>query len=280
LIELLVVVAIIALLLAILLPSLAGARKTGQSGVCLANLRRLGVAHELYIQAYDTPPPFRLKQFPADGPTYVNSYGAAEPRWQWFVDHGVGPVIDPMGFTLPFNDNSMSEFGRDGMTMTNSYFVDPALNGESAFNIRNGAYGFNYQYLGNSRTDTDPDAFDNWPVGVTKLSAPSRTVLIGDSRGGSLGHGKHSYALDPPRLAVSRNATHFGPNGSSPGEELGHSPVEARHHRKGNVVFLDSHAETMTLNALGYGLDSQGDPVPEGPGASNALWTGDGRDEP
>jgi prepilin-type N-terminal cleavage/methylation domain-containing protein len=51
LIELLVVVAIIALLLAVLLPSLAGAREQGRKAKCLANLRSIGQAlHEYALE--------------------------------------------------------------------------------------------------------------------------------------------------------------------------------------------------------------------------------------
>ena len=48
LIELLVVVSIIALLIGILMPSLAGARRQARTVFCLANLSQLGVAMQLY----------------------------------------------------------------------------------------------------------------------------------------------------------------------------------------------------------------------------------------
>ena len=48
LIELLVVVSIIALLIGILVPSLAGARRQARTVFCLANLSQLGVAMQLY----------------------------------------------------------------------------------------------------------------------------------------------------------------------------------------------------------------------------------------
>lgn len=52
LIELLVVISIISLLLAILLPSLAQARKASQSTVCMSNLRQVGVAVTLYTNDF------------------------------------------------------------------------------------------------------------------------------------------------------------------------------------------------------------------------------------
>lgn len=49
LIELLVVISIIALLIAILLPSLAAARKSAQSVACLSNLRMFGITNAAYL---------------------------------------------------------------------------------------------------------------------------------------------------------------------------------------------------------------------------------------
>lgn len=49
LLELLVVISIIAVLMGILLPSLSNARRTTQSGKCLANLRELGATAGMYM---------------------------------------------------------------------------------------------------------------------------------------------------------------------------------------------------------------------------------------
>ena len=53
LVELLVVIAIIALLMAILMPALAGARKQGQAVMCLSRLRGWGLAFEMFAEDHD-----------------------------------------------------------------------------------------------------------------------------------------------------------------------------------------------------------------------------------
>jgi prepilin-type processing-associated H-X9-DG protein/prepilin-type N-terminal cleavage/methylation domain-containing protein len=279
LIELLVVISIIAVIVSILLPALSRSRQLSQSGVCLANLHRLAVASEMYIFEYGVFSPFRLQKN-ENGSTHVNMWGAAKPRWQWFFDHGVGPVVNPHGFPSPFDDGDRSDDGRGGTMMTNNYFIDPAMkDAEFSRDIRNGAYGYNYQYLGNARTDTVSSRYDNWPVNPSAFMRAQEVVLVADSRGGAEPHGGHSYTLDPPRLARSVNAQRFGPGGGAR-EELRHSPAEARHPRGANVSFVDGHAETLTLREIGYHVDERGRVVPDGSEANNRLWFGMGHDEP
>lgn len=53
LIELLVVISVVAVLMAILLPALGGARQQGKAVMCLSNLRQLAVASQVYINNND-----------------------------------------------------------------------------------------------------------------------------------------------------------------------------------------------------------------------------------
>jgi len=53
LIELLVVIAIISILLSVLVPVLRKARQAAQNTICINNLKQIGIAANLYAQAYD-----------------------------------------------------------------------------------------------------------------------------------------------------------------------------------------------------------------------------------
>jgi prepilin-type processing-associated H-X9-DG protein len=66
LIDLLVVIAVIALLAALLFPVLAGARKKGRQATCVSNLKQIGLAATLYMQDYDEHYP--LGHSPASDP--------------------------------------------------------------------------------------------------------------------------------------------------------------------------------------------------------------------
>ena len=61
------------------------------------------------------------------------------------------------------------------------------------------------------------------------------------------------------------------------------SSAEARHDGRANVVFLDDHVESLTLQDLGYVVSQAGVPQPQTsvalPWGSNALFTGVGLDE-
>ena len=269
LIELMLVVSIIGILATLLLPAVTRARQFTRSTVCLNNVRRLATSGQMYLAENDQKFfPVRMKYSP-DGSVFINKYGRAKPRWQWFLDQGAGAVIDPE----PYDGKTFGD--DDTRTMTNDYFVCPSLQGGYERDIRNGAYGYNYQYLGDSRS-VDNSIYTNYPVGEDNISTPAITVFFADSRGGDTPHGQHSYTLDPPKLAISQGVTKFGPTEDEDGP-IGHSPAEARHSDHASVAFVDGHTKSMTLEELGYEIDDEEVVVPEA--GNNRLWTGIGEDE-
>jgi prepilin-type N-terminal cleavage/methylation domain-containing protein/prepilin-type processing-associated H-X9-DG protein len=278
LVELLVVIAIIALLMGILLPALGRARELARRAVCMANVRRLSISIKLYIDNYDDRfPPDRLRD-PAAFIT-VGPYKRYMPRWIWFLNEGMGFVINPYEYATE------GEFN-DALEMDNDYYMCPSLKHyKYARSIRNGAYGYNYQYLGNTRPNPSATDYSNYPVWTSEIRSPAQTVAFCDSRGCNIPHGEHAYLVDPPKMAFSKDARHFSPKSASLGP-LKYSPADARHAGKVNVAFLDGHAEAMTYEELGYEVDpATKRPVEKalteigGPG-DNRLWTGTGRDEP
>ncbi len=82
LIELLVVISIIALLVAILLPALQGARKAGENVQCLSNMKQMGVAGASYSS--DNKDSYPTHEFGASGATYP-----IRTTWDW----GLAPYL-------------------------------------------------------------------------------------------------------------------------------------------------------------------------------------------
>jgi prepilin-type N-terminal cleavage/methylation domain-containing protein/prepilin-type processing-associated H-X9-DG protein len=274
LIELLVVIAIIALLIGILLPALSSARSAAKTTANLNNLRSLGQGLALYVNDEQMFLSLRLLAGEVHQPT-----GRPRARWHWAVGDYVGRPYSPRN-AEEYNDFlNTDDFDR----LDSSVFEDPtqtpedarALNGQIQV-LRSGAYGYNYQYLGNNRT-IDGRAY-NFPVRDHRIHNPTKTIAFADSGGSQAvrttqGPREHAYSLDPPRLDLRRNG---GAN------EWGHStgPVVAslRHNGRATTAFVDGHATLLTHEELGYrSLDANDWTVVVNAG-DNSLWNGLGYD--
>ncbi len=83
LIELLVVMGIIAILSAMLFPVFATAREKGRSARCMANLKQIGMAIDMYAQDYDERYPWAKD--PADHYCWV--IWSDFPQWQAWIPY-------------------------------------------------------------------------------------------------------------------------------------------------------------------------------------------------
>ena len=113
LIELLVVIGIIAVLISILLPTIAKARESSLRTQCLSNLRQVGMAFRFYAMANHDQVPLGYRKG-ADGPQkQLNSmiYSATAKRYVifgWLYQAGF--MSSPRAFYCPSENNPQSMF--------------------------------------------------------------------------------------------------------------------------------------------------------------------------
>lgn len=90
LVELLVVVAIVALLMALLLPVYTLARRAGQRTVCISNLRQIGLAVRTYRDDYNELPPYlsKVASYAGDARVFVCPFDPLEGKHR--VDDTLG----------------------------------------------------------------------------------------------------------------------------------------------------------------------------------------------
>lgn len=289
LIELLVVIGIIALLIGILLPALGGARETAKSLICTTRMRQVATGWQIYADTNrDVSVPGQPGRYDDETRNIYPLGNGDQYRPRWFAVIGAAAGFDAFA-------NPSPERG-DEHTMTvdgSEVFLCPVV--PEWNNTRNYAYGYNHQFLGNSRfvNNSDAGGFINFPVRASAI-ASSGTLMFADSLGTAAGkpaaertqnrndgsrdpqlraEGGHGYALDPPRLTDNCD---FADRRNRMPEHR--SAPHARHRDKANAVFCDGHVETLTLEELGYAVDPDGSVAVEGPAATNARFSGNNRD--
>lgn len=242
LIELLVVVAIIAILAAILFPVFAQAREKARQTSCLSNLKQLGAGLAMYV-------------IDAEGYPQMSAPSNQVPRtkwpdllWPYVKNHQVFgcPSADPRLWAKSFTHDPRQTFG---------------------------GYGYNYQYLGNSRFPfTARDA---------EIAAPAETVALSDTLGvngapvGQVPGGTAGqYVIDPPLVSARRSRpgggddTGYGAGGECGGPFGCRAIPGERHSEQVSVAFADGHAKALRLAAMDD-ADRDGQ-------ADNGLWNGQG----
>lgn len=279
LIELLIVIAIIGLLVAILIPALSGARRVAKSAVCLTRLRTAGQGMVLYANDYrDTLVPGRLPKIDDDH-WRVRVVGGMKyrPSFLTMMESQVG--LPPFEQPLP-SKTLVDRFGQPGdrQNYSSELYVCPEV--ADWTDERNGAYGYNYQFLGNARLlDTAMvTSYKNWPVKSSRIVSPAQCVAVadslgtaasfprtqrgpyedndyGDSRSGRSLHakGNEGFNLDPPRIDPQ-----YGEAADLKNGRVGRTAIDERHGSKGNVLWSDGHASGETLESLGYEVDEEG----------------------
>lgn len=211
LVELLTVVAILALLMAILLPSLKGARDQARSVVCLSNLRQMVVAAGVYIEVNDSSYPVAYWNHSPKLNVLVNT------NWDYEV------VID-------WNEGGRTTI-RSGLLWAPGVASEiqqcPVFKGSSNTIVEEPHTGYNYNtsYIGHGQSEAKQP-----PAKAMNVRRPARCALFGDGQWKS---GANKFMRAPwPNPA---DAGFFGRYAGTQGY---------RHRGMTNVAFCDGHAQS------------------------------------
>ncbi len=261
LIELLVVIALIAILAGLLLPALSRAKVKAMSISSMNNLRQLGLGLRLYHDDQEN-------RFPGHSLPAV----AGQPRLRW-ADLIFPYLQTPRVYRSPLL--TPAELPR-----MNKPFAHTAPGGVEAPGLTEyyGGYGYNYQYLGNTR---QPDGIEPFHASDTSIARPDHTVAIGDTKGTRQGKasnpfgvaGSGVYVLDPPlgsvvwgsrgsrKSSASPGAGNAYYEGGNDGSDLHRATPAERNGGRVNLVLVDGHGEALRADHLdGVTLRRDGQP--------------------
>jgi prepilin-type processing-associated H-X9-DG protein/prepilin-type N-terminal cleavage/methylation domain-containing protein len=209
LVELLVVIGIIALLIAILLPSLSVARENAKSVQCLSNLRQLAIAANLYCDRNRGSYP--IAQYVDAQPTQVIFY-----NWDFTTTRDAMAGVATVEPGLLWAGDASAKVQQcpsfDGKSNT---LKDPYT-----------GYNYNTSYIGHGQGETIEA-----PAKASQVRDSSHCALFGDGQwqGGADKFMRSPFPSPGDALGIARYAGTQG----------------FRHRGRSNVVFCDGHGESL-----------------------------------
>ena len=216
LIELLVVVAIIAILASLLLPALSIAKQKGEASRCLSNVRQMGLAATLYADE-------NRSRFAWTWTGVVAGAGVS-----WF--NHIQPFLQSTNVLLcPTKERRKNEFD-----FSYIFADDNTVSG----------YGANFQ-IGGCHWPSGGWQVD--PVTVESVVNPAATVYIADSGTQARSTRDATKSVTPQSMEKSQVWILEDPGGFGGHFVVGSDPnwggPSIRHSERGNIVYIDGHAE-------------------------------------
>ncbi len=254
--EILVIIAIIAILAAIVFPVLTNARSKAHQATCLANQKQIGTALIAYSQDYNGALPFYF--FASDesgGPSTPESSSVVRYKWM----DAVFPFIkDESVFNCPGDKFPLK--ATDGSKQVNN-----------GYHYRSGtdygSYLMNATYRYDDGKRTPPCG--RFKVGLTakELAAPATTIWIADTAldpaTGGLGAGFGWSCLNKskPTLPCTKQPTPIINTSVNPPQI---DRMVARHSGLVNVIYCDGHAKAISLESIANPQKSGGTMIEDG----------------
>ncbi len=286
-VELLVVIGIILILTGILLPAIFMAKKKSKSTLCISNMKQIATGFTMYADDYAGC--MVAGRMPS-GIFDVGNGMKFRPRW--YAQIGISTK------SYAFSSPDPLAAGDNTQRVDNKAFICPQEDPTTMLmrdNGRNYSYGYNYQFLGNSRLNSSTGKYISWPRNIASIKNLSDTVMFADCMGtvggkassarqpydavlqagtanGDSKIGNHAWALDPPRL-VAGSSDYCNDSSRVPASR---SAPYAVHSKLANIAFLDGHADALSLQELGYSVKGDGAVDVNG---TNNMFSGTGNDD-
>ncbi len=223
LVELLVVIAVIAILVALLLPALSLAMKRARQIHCVNNVRQLGLGLQEFVSDNHIYPLFVDAQYDKNG--FATNYN----NWADNVGH-------QLGYNYSFNSN----FWASGIWVCPSISSSWIQNGFQSYGYNAFGVGTNLDSLGLgghygfAHAQPGKISVTKPPVSASDIVNPSDMMAIAD---GFDGNGSQLF-----QDMFWRHDSYFGFHETT--------TSDARHQGKANVAFCDGHVESPTLQFL------------------------------
>lgn len=224
LVELLVVLAVIAILAAMLLPALSRGKTRAQAAACANNLRQLGLAFHLYL-------PDNGDVFPTSSPH--SGLGAQPEDWVWWQVEAVAPGRFSM--RDPKRGSVIQHLGPYQPRLLRCPADRAADSREALWLSDPGTEQYFYSYSLNAHRDTGMASFiskDRSSILLNKQHAirnPSAKIMLAEEKGAP---------DDGPGAAVIDDGRWLPPG----------YPLTSRHAKRANVTMADGHAATVPFD--------------------------------
>jgi prepilin-type processing-associated H-X9-DG protein/prepilin-type N-terminal cleavage/methylation domain-containing protein len=215
LLELLVVMAMIALLAALLFPAISRSKQKAQQIKCVSNLHQLGIALQNFIADNQTYPS-GMSGFSTDG----SESWLGQRTWVGQLEHG------GFGISKPITTNYLAM----GVVRCPSDPSDRPLSyGYNGYGVRDQGTNTGFGLLGRFIFSSGFHA----PLPESEVVSPSQMMAIGDTFGGAIFFGPRDWPDGP--LPIWNEHLHF---------------ILERHQGRLDVVFCDGHVESPTVGFL------------------------------